>query len=201
MVSFVTMTPPEAKAFLAAFLDQTPQRLADLSEQCALQGGPPPHVLDLSPASLAPLWEWAEPRMSWREGYQPPPLGSSAPRIPREDIEPLDALPDWYDYDRGDWVFSASTLRLIDGLARYLGECFLHDIPGTRWKVGKNRHKGYVYQNQPVITGLPDDRQPMAGVSITASRALQSAPGSNTLFYLYTVWTVPPTPPPGVQDN
>ena len=203
MVSFVTTKPAEAKGFLASFLDQTPQRLADLRDQCASQGGPAPHMLDLSAESLDPLWAWAKPRLSWREGYQP---GQSwdqpASKIPCEDIEPLEALPDWYDYDRGDWEFSASTLWLIDGLARYLGECFPHNIPGTRWKVGKNRHKRYIYQNQPVITGLAvDDSQPMAGVTILTSRALNPSRGPSTLTDLYTVWTVPPTPPPPWRDR
>lgn len=191
MVSFLTMGALEAKAFLASFLETTPQRLKELRQQSSTQGGPPPEVLDLTPASLEPLWSWAHPRLSWREGYQPRPWGQSGPRVPVEGMEPLGELPAWFDPALSRWsAFSASSLWLIDGLARYLGQCLLEHVPGARWEVGKAR-KGYVYQNHPVIVGLPlsDPAQPMWSVSIIAGRALQPSPGPSTLMDLYTVWT------------
>ena len=96
MVSFLTLNAPEAKAFLASFLEATPQRLDELRQQCATQGGPPPEVLDLTPSSLEPLWSWAQPRFSWREGYQPRPLGEPGPRVHVEVMEPLEELPPWF---------------------------------------------------------------------------------------------------------
>jgi hypothetical protein len=91
------------------------------------------HVpLDMTPGSLEPLWSWAQPRLSWREGYQPPPRGLPGPRVPLEDLEPIEELPAWFVPDL--WSdFSASSLWLIDGLARYLGECLLDHVPGARW--------------------------------------------------------------------
>ena len=63
-------------------------------------------------------------------------------------------------------------------------------FPAPRWEVGKAR-KGYVYQNHPVIVGLPvgDPVEPMWSLSILAGRALQPSPGPSTLMDLYTVWT------------
>ena len=191
MVSFLTLKAPEAKAFLASFLEATPQRLDELRQQCATQDGPPPEVLDLTPSSLEPLWSWAQPRFSWREGYQPRPLGEPGPRVHVEVMEPLEELPPWFDPPLLRWsAFCPSSLWLIDGLARYLGQCLLDHVPDARWEVGKAR-KGYVYQNHPVIVGLPvgDPVQPMWSVSIIAGRALQPSPGPSTLMDAFTAWT------------
>ena len=55
---------------------------------------------------------------------------------------------------------------------------------------GHARPKGYLYQNHPVLTGLPsDDSEPMASVAIIASRVLLQTPGPRTLRDLFDVWT------------
>ena len=49
------------------------------------------------------------------------------------------------------------SLRLIDGLARHLGETRVTQVPGAKWVAAHSRTKGYQYQNHPVVTGLPTD--------------------------------------------
>lgn len=193
MVSFHTMTAREAKEFLARFVEQNPQRLAELRVQCAASGGPAPEVLDLSPRSLGPLWEWARPQLSWREGYVPPLNDLHGPRGPVGELEPFDQLPEWFDPLLGGWVFSAPTLWLIDGMARYLGEALTHNVPGSHWRAGRERIKSYAYQNHPVVDLPTGAREPLWSVSIITRRALSPSFGPSTLTDLYTAWTVPHT--------
>ena len=124
MVEYVSMTPAQARALLGTFVENTPRRIAGLREHCATSGGPAADELDLGPDSLDALWEWAVPRLSWRDGYVPPPLDAPGPRHPAGPLEPEDELPEWFDPRVLDgWRLSASTVWLVDGLARYLAEC------------------------------------------------------------------------------
>ena len=73
MVRFVDMSRAQAQTFLDGFRGELTPRVAALRSEAAASGGPSPRELDLTPASLGPLWAWAAPRLSWREGYEPPP--------------------------------------------------------------------------------------------------------------------------------
>lgn len=190
MVRFVELSRSEAKSFLDRFQDETPERLAALRDLTSSTGGPHADQLDLTPASLEPLWSWAAPRLSWREGFTPPPLGEPGGRVSPEELEPEDQLPGWFDPIVPGWArWSAGSLWLVDGLARYLGETLVTQV-GARWAAGHARTRGYVYQNHPVVTGLRTDAvQPMASVAIIAGRVLQPTPGPRTLRDLYTAWT------------
>lgn len=191
MVRFVQLTRSEAKAFLDQFLAETPQALDRLRELAASSGGPRAEELDLTAASLDPLWTWAAPRLSWRDGYTPPPPGDPGGRIAPDALEPEDQLPSWFDPVVPGWArWSAASLWLIDGLARYLGETLVAEVPKATWTAGHARAKGYQYENHPVVTGLPaDDSEPMASVAIIASRVLLPTPGPSTLRDLYDAWT------------
>lgn len=191
VVRFVEMSRPEAEAFLDRFLSETPQQLERLRRLATTTGGPRPEALDLSPGSLTPLWTWAAPRLAFRSGYTPPPLGEPGGRVPLDALEPEGQLPSWFDPVVPGWArWSADSLWLIDGLARYLGETLVTHVPRARWAAGHARTKGYVYQHQPVVTGLPtDDSQPMASVTIIAARVLLPSPGPTTLRDLYDAWT------------
>ncbi|NMR20486.1 hypothetical protein [Cellulomonas fimi] len=185
----MTMSAAEAKQFLQLFLANTPGRLEELGRRVVADGAAREEQLDLGPDALDLVWEWARPQLAWREGYVPPPLGQPGPRGPVGDLEPPDQLPEWFDPPVYDWwQFSASTLWLIDGLARYLGESLLEAVPGSRWTVGRSRTKGYVYQNHPVIAGLPlgDDLEPMTVVTVLLSKALRGEPWP--LRRMYDTW-------------
>jgi len=196
MVVYVSMQPKEAKALLETFVARTPQRLEEFRAQVAASGGLAAAEPDLTPASLVPLWEWAAPRFTWRAGYTPPPDGEPGDRYPKGPLEPDDELPEWFDARAGDsWRFSAQTLWLSDGLARYLGECLVAHVPGTRWTVAQLR-KGYVYQNHIVIAGLANGEiEPMWAVTTLASRAMQPnsiyTQGPRTLAAVYELCVTP----------
>lgn len=195
MVTFHTMTTQEAKAFLATFIDGTPERIDELRTQCATSGGPTPDVLDLSPESLDPLWEWARRRLSWREGYVPPLHGRPGPTEPPGELETLDQLPEWFNPLLGDWRFSAPTLWLIDGMARYLGETLISNVAGARWTVGNAWTKAYVYRNRPVVSGLPGPEvEPMCRVTVVVGRALRPDRPASTLRDIYTTSSSPEMP-------
>jgi hypothetical protein len=174
-----------------AFISEMPQQLNRLRELCATTGGPRPEQLDLTAPSLGPLWAWAAPRLSWRAGYTPPAPGEPGGRVSPDTLEPDDQLPSWFDPIVPGWArWSASSLWLIDGLARYLGETLITEVPKSRWAAGHSRTKGYMYQNHPVVTGLPaDDSEPMDSVAIIASRVLLPTPGPGSLRDLYDAWT------------
>lgn len=190
MVRFVEMSRPEARAFLERFLAETPGRLQALREQCSSTGGPSAQSLDLTPDSLDPLWSWAAPRLAWRDGYQSPPPGEPGGRVPLDQLEPEDQLPSWFDPVVSGWArWSAESLWLLDGLARYLGETVLASVPGARWTAGHARRRGYAYENHPVLTGLPaEDIAPVWSTAIVAARALQPGPGPASLKALHDVW-------------
>jgi hypothetical protein len=191
VVEFVRLSRGEAKAFLLRFVSETPERLEQLRELVTVAGGPEADALDLTPASLDPLWRWAAPQLSWRDGYVPPPPGEPGTRVALDGIEPEDLLPSWFDPHVPGWArWSATSLWLIDGIARYLGETLVAQVPRARWAVGHSRTRGYMYQNHPVVTGLPlDEAQPMASVAIIASRVLLPTPGPRTPRDLYDAWT------------
>ena len=191
MVRFVDMSRAQARTFLDGFRGELTPRLAALRSEAAASGGPSPRELDLTPASLGPLWAWAAPRLSWREGYEPPPPGQPGGRVALTDLEPPEQLPSWFDPIVPGWArWAPASLWLIDGLARYLGETLVVHVPGARWAAGHARARGYVYENHPVVTGLAvDDSEPMGSVAIIAARVLLPTPGPATLHDLYTAWT------------
>lgn len=190
MVAFVNMTRAEGKAYLQQFLGENDAALARLHEQAAGSGGPT--TLDLSPASLGPLWDWAVPRASWRDGWVPVPLGEMPGQIYAQDLEPADQLPSWFAFPSVNARFSAETLWLLDGLGRYLGQTLVASVPGAKWVAGHNRHKGYMYENHPVVRIGPQEWEPMHSAGIVLGRALapwSAGPGPASLADLYTAWT------------
>lgn len=194
MVEFVNMSKAEAAAYLGQFLDEMPAAMERLRHECSATNGPAPDSLDGTPSSLAELWRWAVPRMSWREGYVPPPLGQPGRRLTAADLEPADELPSWFHHPSaaGYERFSADSLWLLDGLARYLGEAVVAAVPGARWSVGSARRKGYMFQNQPVVGGLAGDEQsPLHTCGVLLGRALRAEPvaGVQSPADVFQSWT------------
>lgn len=130
--------------------------------------------------------------IAWRAGYAPPSPGQPGPRISVDQLQPPAELPTWFHHPSGVGYarFSAETLWLIDGAGRYLGETVVRTGHG-KWATGRSRAKGYIFQNQPVITlpGAPPV-SPFQTAAILASRALDTGAyaGPRTLADVYRTW-------------
>ena len=188
MVEFVSMSKLEAEEYFQRFMAEMPACERRLADTASATGGPSPQSLDHAPESLGRLWEWAATRLAWREGYEPPALGLPGPRIDAEDLEPADQLPSWFHHPSGVGYarFSPETLWLIDGLGRYAGNTLVETVPGTRWKAGHARTKGYMFQNQPVVAGLGEEIMPIQVCAVLASKALTG--GQRSLREAFDNW-------------
>jgi hypothetical protein len=183
--SFVSMTRSEAKAYLDRFLDEMGPSLDRFAASVDRE-------LTYTQESLERVWNAAAPKLAWRLGYTPPALGQPGPRIASEQLEAPQDLPSWFHHPSGAGYarFSAETLWVIDGAARYLGETFIRNV-GGRWASGDARTEGYVYQNQPVLTDITTDPlSPMQTCAVLVARALRPSPeqGPHGLADVYDVW-------------
>jgi len=145
---FSALSADEAEEYLRERLAGAPERLAAFRRGVVATGGPGRDELDGSPESLVPLWEWFLHREAAREERGGP-------------------LPDWYEPDPPELAgerLSPATLRDLDGIATYLPEVALRELPESEWVVGDApRAAGYVAQGKPVLR-LPrgDELDPVA---------------------------------------
>ena len=184
--TFVSMTRSEARAYLELFIGEMEPSMARLASSVDCE-------LTFSPDSLQHIWNALTPQLSWRSGYTPPELGQPGPRFDPEQLEAPGELPSWFHHPSGAGYarFSAGTLWLIDGAARYLGETIIRNA-GGRWSPGDAASKGYMYQNQPVLDGLGSDSlSPLQACAVLSARALRqrSEPGPQALLDLYGQWS------------
>lgn len=90
-----------------------------------------------------------------------------------EALGDLDALPSWLEPIAGPIWLSPSTLWIVDGVGRHLGNVMVATVHGMRWNVGPNRARTN-YRNQPVVTDRDgEDHNPLEGVTVVASRNLE----------------------------
>jgi hypothetical protein len=99
----------------------------------------------------------------------------SAPLGIRErlDFSPgsLDVLEAWIleRYASTDAMLPASESRVVDGLARYIGETFRKAI-GGRWEIRLDDPK-YVFYGKPQLTGFWDKPTPLCPLSLATASA------------------------------
>jgi len=90
--------------------------------------------LDRTPGSLTGLVEWLLRVMR-----------------PRPEGESVAGAPDWSARFGFATYWSDDTLRLLEDAGHYYGEVLLRSVPTARWKMGHDRHPGYVDEGQVVL--------------------------------------------------
>lgn len=149
-VDYSELSDEEAQRRFDELTSSSPERVAWLRGEVG-------DVLDLSPESLVPLWEW----FVRREGSRSDRGGE---------------LPSWYEPDPPELAaqrLSPATLRDVDAVALYLAEVFLHNVPGAAWGIGKlPKQLKYAHQNKPVVK--LDDEQDVNPVGIVYGNAVRA---------------------------
>ena len=168
-LDYSELSDEEAQRRFDELTSSSPERVAWLRREVG-------DVLDLTPESLVPLWEW----FVRREGARSDRGGE---------------LPSWYEPDPPELAaqrLSPATLRDVDALALYFAEVLLHNVPEAGWGIGKlPKRMKYAHQNKPVVK-LADDQDvnPVAIVYGNAVRVALMGEGSepDTLLAAYRAW-------------
>lgn len=168
-VDYSELSDEEAQRRFDELTSSSPERVAWLRQEVG-------DVLDLSPESLVPLWEW----FVRREGARRDRDGE---------------LPSWYEPDPPELAsqrLSPATLRDVDAIGLYLAEVFLHNVPGAAWGIGKlPKRMKYAHQNKPVVK--LENEQDVNTIGIAYGNAVRvglMGEGSepDTLLQAYRAW-------------
>ncbi|HEX4929713.1 MAG TPA: hypothetical protein VFV62_03315 [Gaiellaceae bacterium] len=168
-VDYSDLSDEEAQRRFDELTSSSPERVAWVRREVG-------DVLDLTPESLVPLWEWFMRREASRSDR-----GGE--------------LPAWYEPDPPELApqrLSPATLRDVDAMAHYLAEVFLHNVPGAAWGIGKLPKKmKYAHQNKPVVKlGDDQDANPVGMVYGNAVRValMGETTPPDTLLAAYRAW-------------
>ncbi|WP_210651813.1 hypothetical protein [Nocardioides sp. SYSU D00065] len=197
MPDYASLTPEQADAYIARFMaemDASRQRLADALER---QGVDPALARDFTPGSLDAIWAPLIPLLEWQGRYQAPqPPHRPAAVSPLDGLGDLDALPSWFTADGGHGLqrFSPTTLWVIDGVARHLGNVLAVEH-GWAWQVGHGPTAGFAYENQPVVAGGGDLWSPLMTTAVLVGRHLNGSEHASSPRATHDVWLNPPAWP------
>lgn len=113
-----------------------------LRTRLLVEGQDPDTLLNGTPRSLVPLWQWATSSLT-----KPDAPGATDPaKVPR------DQWPSWARYSTEvEPVLSFESLRLIDGLVSYLAHVVLQHAPRARWQPGEYPSKRHQFRHHPML--------------------------------------------------
>ena len=135
------MTPAQAADALDEFIAERAPALTRLRTTLTSHAAPR-RLLDGSPASVAPVWEWISTRAA-AHGVAPCTLEEDPTR---------DSWPSWARHGMlVDPHPPAATLALVDGFTSYLAVVLTTAVPQARWQVGEHRLEHYPMTGYPVL--------------------------------------------------
>lgn len=136
------MIPAQAADALDEFIAERGPALEQLRSTMAARGLAPDVLLDGTPESVGPVWEWITGRVA-ELGVDPRSLDQDTTR------------PGWPSWARHGMLVDphppAQTLALVDGFTSYLTEVITAAVPDVRWLVGEHRLENYPMLNYPML--------------------------------------------------
>jgi hypothetical protein len=168
---FKEMSTAEAKEFLSRYLGETERNLdllwSDLSAGSARWSS---SLLDFTPESLVPVWEFFLDRFQTED---------------KTEAE-IEAMPEWVRNSAPRVKFSSDTRRRIIWISFYFAEVVLRNIPKVKWGIGRSGQ----FKNQPVILGFRHvfDLSPLTLVEEKAWGVVQGKSSADALLRAYQFW-------------
>jgi hypothetical protein len=154
-LDYSQLTDEEAQGAFEGFVAAGPERVASLRAEVGED------VLDFSPESLVPLWEWFVRRQDAGE-------------------DSSGDFPDWYTADQptgGQPAIAPGTVRDIERIGYYLAEVFLRNADEAEWAIARLAPRmQYAHQNKPVVKISGLDVDPI-GVAFTLLARLRRGTG------------------------
>ncbi|MCM3687097.1 hypothetical protein [Kocuria rosea] len=136
------MSQVQAADALDEFLAERSPALEQLRTAVAAHGLDPDVLLEGTPESVGPVWEWVTGRAG-ELGVDPRSLEEDPTRR---------SWPSWARHGMlVDPHPPAQTLTLVDGFTSYLARIITTAVPGAQWRVGEHRLDDYPMLNYPVL--------------------------------------------------
>src|SRR3989344_6410030 len=138
------LTEREAKLFNEWFIKTIPDRLETLKKYIESEDKKTASQLDFSSASLVPLGQWFEKKISIRE-------------MTKKEIEKeKKSLYKFPDVEPHKWAFTEETHSLFFDVGIYFGEVFVRKFKSIHWSY-VTKPKSYIYRNWPILLGFKTD--------------------------------------------
>lgn len=181
MTHYRRMSHAQATAALSEFLTERPAALRLLRSELTDHGIDPEAILDGTPGSLTPLWQWITSR---REELAADPAGDTP-------VKPRPMWPSWARHTVTSMRVPSSTMFiLLDGLVSYLTQVITTGAPNARWGLGSPEEPGHHLHHYPVLTGAGHQiftpTLPMVGV-VRLKRGEKSLRDTELTEYATTV--------------
>ena len=157
----------EAKKFFEWYMQNIPDRIAYLSQQCQLPEYTSSTSYEWKAAHLVRIWKWFL-------------------RIAGVEIDPV----------TGEKRFSVITEYVLRDIGMYIGEMFVNTCPHLRWDY-YTKPKSDIFVNEPVILGFVDNTyvppfylrfEPIHMVRMKALNMLDGTQHTSDLYDLFMHW-------------
>ncbi|MFC4766474.1 hypothetical protein [Effusibacillus consociatus] len=173
---FVQMSKKEADIHFAWYISEIPKRLQLLKDAFEFTGGGKKEVLNLTPESLKPLWEWFIPQVTIVQQSQ-------------EELEAeLRNAPEWLREAQKTEKISKEALTIAMDIAVYFAEVFITHNESVSWDIVR-KPKSDADFNQPVLFGFGEDvLNPRRVLHTLTLRAARGETTADALYDMYKVW-------------
>ncbi len=177
LVPFEEMNKKQVEQYYQWFMTEKDKRIHQLEEYIN-KNNTEKVVLDKSPESLIPLWEWFEHQIEWEERSQ------------KEIDDEVKGKPEWMReiIQQSTKKMTILTMALTTDIATYFGETLIYNNPSIRW--------GYLLKplkldgvKEPILLGFKKNIS-MNPRGIVHVCVLKSSRQKNKmkLFESYTNW-------------
>ncbi len=177
LVPFEEMNKKQVEQYFQWFMTEKDKRIHQL-EQYINKNNTEKVVLDKSPESLIPLWEWFEYQIEWEE------------RSEKEIEDEVKGKPEWIREIllQDTKKMTILTMALTTDIATYFGETLIHNNPGIRW--------GYLLKpirldgvKEPILLGFKKNisMNPRRATSVCVLRSSKNR-NRNELYETYNLW-------------
>jgi|BioPla2DNA2_1021312.scaffolds.fasta_scaffold101836_3 hypothetical protein len=177
LVPFSDMNKKQAEQYFHWFMQEKNKRLDQL-EGYINKTNTVKVILDKSPESLIPLWEWFEYHNEWEE------------KAEDELRAELIGRPEWMQRHiiAETKTFTTLTLAIIMDISIYFSETLIQNNPTIYWGF-KSSPKKLDGVNRPILLGFKGDINvfPFTLVKVCARKSTRSK-NKNQLYNLYNTW-------------
>ncbi|MGM7703480.1 hypothetical protein ACSVDE_17240 [Pseudalkalibacillus sp. Hm43] len=179
VIPFKEMTKQEAQRHFDWYVGNIQERMDLLKDAYSLTNSNNKDILDYSPQSLIPLWEWYLSQIE--------PNQKTSEELERE----MEKVPEWLKNDVKENIYkpTTGTLILAMDISIYFSEVFTHNFNSIHWGF-VSEPKSLAHVNSPVLLGFKA-KKTLNARNLIYNMLLKAMKGNSdkaSLYQLFDRW-------------